>query len=245
VNVNPPRVLSRRGGSAAGLNAATAGLQPIRVVGVSATLCVAFLAVTPTVASAEEGHRPYCHPRHARTLKANGKVRVYSLPLPFRGRSVWACLYSSGKRHFLGDHDPGLPTGDDGEAVSPVRLRGALGGWEYRTWDHYGGGSYKVAVWNARTGKLIHSTSQSGDGTADIPAWSSDNFVMDRAGSVAWIAIEDGYTSWTYHMFESDTTKGARLLDSGTSIDPKSLKRHGEVVSWRNGKETRTARFVR
>jgi len=34
---------------------------------------------------------------------------------------------------------------------------------------------------------------------------------------------------------------GSRLLDSGTGIDPRSLRLHGSALTWRDAKQTRSA----
>jgi hypothetical protein len=129
--------------------------------------------------------------------------------------------------------------------VSPVRLRGALVGWKYADWSHYGSAGYVVVVRDMATGRTLHRAEHGGEGSEAFPAWWADNFVMDAAGSVAWIATESPSTSGEYHVFKSDTTRGAEPLDSGPAIDPKSLRRRGKVIFWRNGNETRTATFVR
>ena len=177
-----------------------------------------------------------CHPRRARTIKDNGVVRVYSVPAPHLTRDVYACLYANGKRRFLG-----IVWGDtgDGAVVSPVRLRGRLVGWIASGYDHYGQSSYRITVQDVRSGRILHSAEQSDLG------WSSETFVMDRAGSIAWTS--EGYDlDGNYHqVFKSDTSRHAELLDSDLSIDPRSLRRHGKVISWRHGHSARTARFVR
>lgn len=186
-------------------------------------------------------HR-YCHPANARTIKSNDKIRVYSVPGRYGGRDVWACLYKTGRHRRLGARN--LDSLSGGETVWPVRLSGTLVGFDRQDYDHYGGSAYAIAVRDMRTGRLVHGASQAGGGIGGGTPWEVDDFVMDPAGSVAWIAqATDG--SYVSYVYEADTTKGAQALDSGATVDPKSLRRHGRVVTWLNGGQTRMAQFVR
>jgi hypothetical protein len=187
-----------------------------------------------------------CQRPHTRTLKANEQVRVYDKRTRYGDRDVYACLYRTGKQHYLGRSRDG-PT--YGEEVSPIRLHGALVAWKNSEWSISGGGYY-LAVRNMRTEKTLRTYRQYGgqDGCYEDACYSWDAYgpVVDRNGSAAWIATGVNVVGDVRHnVFKSDASRHAELLDYGARIDADSLVRDARTISWRHGDETRTAVFAR
>jgi hypothetical protein len=211
---------------------------------------VSLLFVLAAVSARAQTSRT-CNPRGSSTVAENAQVRVYSVPNRYgTGREVRACFYRRGESHELGTRDVGL---DGGSYVAPVILTRSIVAWEESFFDHYDNHGYDIRVLNLATHRLLHSAAQIGDGSgAEQRAWTVRGFVVDRAGSVAWIAtgrqkydLSQSYQPVIYQVFKSDTSRGAQLLDEGTKIGAQSLRRHGKTISWREAGETRSARFMR
>src|SRR5205814_3559456 len=102
-----------------------------------------------------------CHRRHVRTIKDNGRVRVYIAKERYDRHRVFACSYSTGMRYALGwvSDNP-----DDPVRMSPVKLRGSIVGYETTVLSHYGGGAYSIRVLDVATGRVLHSVGQGGSG---------------------------------------------------------------------------------
>jgi hypothetical protein len=202
--------------------------------------CTALSPVAPAIAKKE---KRTCRPRHAYTIVADRQVRVYAVVQP-EYRTVFACYRPTGRRIELGSFDP---HDVDYPYSVTVRLSGRLVGSISSYDDKYGNGSYHLVVRDVKTRAVLHRASQSGSTAYEGEvAWTAFWLVMDRHGSVAWIAEGDGADgSRTYAVFKSDATRGSERLDLGPAIDPNSLRRDGRTVTWRNADQTRTATFER
>jgi hypothetical protein len=195
------------------------------------------------VGAAEAKPKRTCHPRHAYTMVANRQVRVYAVVHPYDYRDVFACYRRTGKRFELGTFDP---HDVDYPYHVTVRLSRRMVGWISSYDDRYGNGWYDIYVRDARTHALLHHARQEGNSEDPGGSWNADALVMDRAGSIAWIATgSNPDRTYNYEVFKSDTTRAEQTLDSGPEIDPKSLRRDGKTVTWVKGGSTRTARFLR
>jgi hypothetical protein len=203
-------------------------------------------SVIGSLSTATSAHlTPACRPEHSRTVRENHQLRVYSVSArDGQGRRVWACLLRSGTRTSLGYHSFDYHYEED---VEPIRLNGAIVGWRHWVHDREGW-SYRLRVRNMRTGELLHShDSDIGrDACRDCYSWEASPFVMDRAGSLAWIADGSGEPGVMVRLvYKADLTRRGQVIDRGSSIDPGSLRRDARTISWRHGEGTRTAQFVR
>ena len=72
---------------------------------------------------------------------------------------------------------------------------------------------------------------------------SVDSIVVKADGATAWISQTSSvirHGSPVVQVWRADA-RGQSLLDSGGSIDARSLRRSGSIVSWRNGSKVRSA----
>jgi hypothetical protein len=70
-----------------------------------------------------------------------------------------------------------------------------------------------------------------------------DSLVVRRDGAAAWIASAKSIVGHGEPDVEVHSVRGAhgKLLDSGPSIQPGSLRLHDSSLTWRHGRATRSA----
>lgn len=120
-------------------------------------------------------------------------------------------------------------------------------------YDHTFGEDCKVRVrvLDLKTGRLRRSLRPgrlhypNAENSLDPPPCSTypERIVMKRNASVAWVAtqLRTSQPSW-YKVIRVDS-RGRKLLDSGPAIDPRSLHRRGDVITWTGDGRRHSARL--
>jgi hypothetical protein len=196
---------------------------------------VALLSCAPAAAPVEGKTRSPCRPHRSRTVTQSNPVRVYVLH-----ERVFACDRHSGERYQLGVRAP-----HDLDAPSDVRVRlqGRIVGWVSTSSDRYGNEYYLVKSLDVPKGVTLHEYGNGGSTLQDPGiGWTVHSLVMDRRGSIAWIATaNDANGPVNQVVMKEDVSFDAKTLDSAPDIEPRSLRRDGRVVTWRHGDEERSA----
>jgi hypothetical protein len=207
-----------------------------RVAVVIATVAAA--AVTP--ASAGPRERAHCKPRGSETVVKDATARVYKIySRADREHEIWACLYRTGRRTFLGAHERYIES--DGAFVTPIALRGRYAAANQEESYHSSGAFSTVRVWDLRSGKVLHRWAQGGK--ACVRHTVVTEIRVDRAGSAAWIArVQRDCGATTQEVYKAEgRSRHARPLDAATTVDPHFLKLRDGRVYWKSGGEARSA----
>jgi hypothetical protein len=176
-----------------------------------------------------------CLPPGAQRLAADRVARVYSLH-----GSVYGCIEATGRRRKLGSAGSSLLRAG---RVGSVSLGGLMVAYGLERCGVDTCGS-TVAVRDLASGSHI------ADLVAGTLALRPESFVSVAAlvvrssGAVGWIA-EDGsilsHGGATYEVHRFERGGQGSLLDSGASIQPKSLRLAGSRMTWQHGSATRSA----
>jgi hypothetical protein len=199
---------------------------------VASAVAVSLLVVAPATPAAK---RARCRPTHSRTLVKNSRARVYDRK-DRRGLFVaYACVYRSGKRYRLSDHDDA-----NGEETDDVpTLSGPYLAYSVNDCPGTGDECYAdMRVLDLRNGKRRRPVNAFG-------AESDDTFVtdivLDTRGDVGWIAESDNPRLLT--EVRVATSRGVRTVDSARDIARHSLARAGRRIYWMRGGRPKTAKL--
>lgn len=205
----------------------------VRLGGVACAIAV-FAICGVALASASAG-RASCGPAQAPTVASSSRARVYALE-----GVAYGC---AGERQFrLGQLQPQF-----GIYVDKVRVAGVFAAFE-RTFCCSDFSYGEVVVRNLRDGERVSDDPSTllSTGVEDVDRVSS--LVLRADGDVAWITV----SRWIVGCnpanprcvsFGIQVLTGRKVLDSGRTIHPGSLKLHGSLLSWKHGSMTRTARL--
>jgi hypothetical protein len=181
-----------------------------------------------------------CGPAGAKTLAANGRVRVY-----VSGQGVYGCSTARSRTFRLGNVSRSIRESRAG----PVAVAGDLAAYGL---SRFGVDTVRAAVVVRRLtdGKQLRQLSATRAVGAEAFV-SVGSVVMKANGAVAWIGVEHSIgagrrSSIEVHAASAQTgtgtrTGGDRVLDSGPAIRPASLRLHGSRLSWVNGGTARHA----
>jgi|tagenome__1003787_1003787.scaffolds.fasta_scaffold20882493_2 hypothetical protein len=201
----------------------------------AAVALAAFLSCAPAAAPVDGKTKPHCRPHRSQTVAQSKAVRVYVLQ-----HLVWACDRHSGERYELGVR---APRDLDQPSDVRVRLQGRIVGWVSTSSDRYGNEDYVVKSRDVPTGLTLHEYGNGGSVMQDPGiGWTVHSFVMDRKGSIAWIATaQDVNGPVNQLVMKEDVSFDAETLDSGPDIGSRSLRRDGRTITWRHGDDQRSA----
>jgi hypothetical protein len=176
----------------------------------------------------------HCGPAGAKTLAASPAARVYS----WQG-VVYGCSFTNTRSYRLGSGTlsrPGQPR------VGRVAVAGeiaAFGTTEFGVDT----GSAQVTVIRLSDGKQLRSERATTRPLGPESFQSVDAVVVKADGAVAWIGA--GHSIINQHHADVEVhaidRKPERMLDSGTVVDPTSLRLHGSRLTWKHGGHTRSA----
>jgi hypothetical protein len=173
-----------------------------------------------------------CVPTAAKTLLKSGSARLYS-----QGTQLYGCLGS--RRTRLGALRGTVPFPATRIALYTLSSRFAGIDSADMGVDTF---SSTVALFDLRSGARIATAA------ATTPERRAESFltvasmVVDVKGTLAWIGQRSaiGVTTPTFEVHALNAS-GNRLLASGAQIAPKSLRLHGETLTWQAGGQTRSA----
>lgn len=172
-----------------------------------------------------------CGPASAKTIAADGRVRVYAL-----NQVVYGCSAARGRSFRLGHATRALAQ----SRVGPVAVAGDLAA--------YGRSSFGVDTVSASVVvrrltdgtevKQLQATRAVG-----AEAFESIGSVAVLAnGAVAWIGSEHSIVGHRSAIeVHAAGAGGDQILDSGPNVDPSSLRLHGSRLTWVDGGATRHA----
>jgi hypothetical protein len=200
---------------------------------------VALLALTLAPWDSAAAAKRACAKPHGYTVEAKTRYAVvYSGPTG--DDPVYGCLFSRGRLVELYD------------AVYNYRLAGRYVAYEQISYEPEGTVYYLLTVrdlrrgtWHTISPSYVHVDGGNQDGE-DL-GYVSD-VVLRKNGSVAWISCYPVYPS-DYDCRDQGAptevwrrdSRGRKRLDASTEVGLRSLKRRGATITWRHGREMRSA----
>ncbi|HWF36397.1 MAG TPA: hypothetical protein VG295_13550 [Solirubrobacteraceae bacterium] len=201
---------------------------------IASALLASTVVVVLAVAASGAPSSAACLPAGARALAADGTVQAFS----WHG-AVYGCVKASGARQRLGGASvcnvaPGR--------VAPVTVARALVVYGLETCG-VDTGSSVVVVRNLMSGRRLADLTAATLPRGPESYVSVNSLVVRGDGAVGWISsdasiISHRPTTYEVHRFTSGKSS---LLDSGTAIDPASLRLAGARMTWRNRGGKRSA----
>lgn len=214
-------------------------MQPARKVTLVATaLIVGGLALLAN-ASAVTNRAVPCRPGKAKLIAADTQAVVYlgrvAEPSHIRVPVYLGCLRSGRRAYEVGG--PGVGSSSVVAGTRHMVLAGQIVAWEQ--WSSIGMGEPKEKEWRVfvrdlRSGRVLQKLAT---GATTVPEWTgvgpTTQIVVSASGAVAWIArVEDEQGHQHGYEVHAADKAGARLLASGTSIEPDSLALAGRTLYW-------------
>jgi hypothetical protein len=198
---------------------------------IAAALAVAGAAAA---SSSTPGAAAGCAPPGSHVLSSSEAGQAYSLH-----KVVYGCSDRTGLSTRLGRAEQCVGT----QRAGPVIVAGELVAYGLETCG-VDTGSTSVVVLRLSDGKQ-----QTSDAATTLPVLlpesyeNVDSLFLKPDGAVAWIAVRSsitghGGTDVEVHKVDRH---GQRLLDSGSSIHPYSLRLQGSKLTWKHGHKTRSA----
>jgi len=172
-----------------------------------------------------------CGPASARTLAANGRVRVYA-----QNQVVYGCSVARGRSFRLGHAARALSESQ----VGPVAVAGDLAAYGLRS---FGVDTVSASVVIRRLTDGTEVKQLRATRAVGAEAFESIGSVAVLAnGAVAWIGSERSIVGHRSAIqVHAAGAGGDQVLDSGPNIGPTSLRLHGSRLSWVDGGATRHA----
>jgi hypothetical protein len=172
-----------------------------------------------------------CGPAGAKTLAGNGRVRVYALH-----GVVYGCSVARGRSFRLGNVSRSLAE----SRVAPVAVGGEFAAYGL---ESFGVDTVSASVIVRRLTDGTEVKELRATRAVGAEAFESIGSVAVRAnGAVAWIGTEHSIVGHGSAIeVHAAGAGGDRVLDSGSRIDPASLRLHGSRLSWVDGGATRHA----
>lgn len=172
-----------------------------------------------------------CGPAAAETLASSSHARVYAAH-----GAAFGCATGGGRSFRLGRTSNCLGS----DLVGPLVVAGEVAAYASERCG-IDIGFTQVLVRNLRTGKrLSASPAVTAPGPESFP--SVDSLVARSDGAAAWIASAFSIGSHQIHVeLRRIGAGGEMLLDSGAAIGRRSLRLHGERLTWRHGGAARSS----
>lgn len=178
---------------------------------------------------------PHCTMKGARTVAANRHVRV------FRARgAVFGCRRKANRAYGIGH---GSAECQNSDVIDGAVVAGNLVALNVRTCSLTNSSS-SVNLVNLRDGRArFRSAPLSTPGTENGYD-AIRGMAVTAAGRLAWIGVRvsgGGVVAAEVRRRRPDFSDQSVVLDSGTGIDPRSLRRVGSMLRWRHGGIARSA----
>jgi hypothetical protein len=195
--------------------------------------------LTEPLPRAKSVRAPYCSLPGAKTMKANRHVRV------FQAQSiVYGCRRDANRAYRIGYFGE-CQNNDEARIVEVAGNRAALGIFECSLTS----GWWRIDLVNLRDGRREFTSGPlTTPPTADNVADTIHRIAVTADGAVAWsasrrIAPQPAASAVEIRRRQRGTRNRALLLDSGTDIDPDSLRRRGDTIAWTKAGVRRSARL--
>jgi hypothetical protein len=200
-------------------------------------LTISLAACGSSIARSTNGGSPRhasaaCGPAAARTLASSSSARAY-----VSGGSIYGCSVRGRTSYRLGANTGGNPFVNVGQVV----VSGDLAAYTLirRGVDT---GSTSVIVRRLSDGKQLRNLPSS---TTALPeAYQSiRSLALKPNGAVAWIVLVRSVIGRgsAIEVRKADAGRPAKLLDSGSTIAPTTLRLRGSRLTWKHGETTRSA----
>jgi Ca2+-binding RTX toxin-like protein len=186
-------------------------------------------ATTPPEGSSPPARRCRSTAKGSRVVQRAGSRVVYRRP-----GGVFGCATKRGRERELPDEGGGIDTGRPRQA--PLRIAGRYVGYVTRG-SAIGDEFDRLYVYDLVAGRAV--LIESGDAIGTL--------VLKANGSVAWTDISTvrpvDFETRVYEVRQVSVVDklGSVLLERGTGVAPRSLRRSGDQISWRSGGSERTA----
>lgn len=175
-----------------------------------------------------------CGRPQGQTLAQSASARAYTL-----NGEVYACAIPNGVVRHLGSASVCVGT----KRAAPVAVDGGFVAYALESCG-IDTGSSQVIVMRARTGKRLHADPATTEPTGPESYETVQSLVVKRNGSDAWIAVANSLgTHKTMTEVHAHGTGGFVLLDSGSAINPSSLRLAGSTLRWRHGSRKHSSRL--
>lgn len=204
--------------------------------------CAAAAAAAPVPAPGERAHSiraPHCTLKGAKTIAANRHVRVFSARVR-TWREVFGCRRSAGRAYAIGDAGRECQNYD---LIDSAVVAGNFVALNVRTCSLYGSSS-AVKLVNLRDGGVRFAAAPLSTAGPDTSYDAVRGMAVTAAGRLAWIGVRvarGAVVEAEVHRRIRGTDGASVLLDSGTGIDPRSLRRVGSLLRWRHDGVARSA----
>jgi hypothetical protein len=173
-----------------------------------------------------------CGPSSARTLAGDRVARVYAV----KG-DVYGCSDRGARSWRLGRESICIGSPE----VQAPAVAGRLAAYGLKTCG-IDFGSAEVVVTRLTDGRVLRRAAAVTGPLGAESYQSVDAVVLDPAGAAGWIAEGQSIISHNGAIeVHSLDAGGARRLDSGRGIDPRSLRLAGTTLSWRHSGRRRSA----
>jgi hypothetical protein len=185
----------------------------------------------PLAAASSQGSASRCGPVAGRTIAADAVARVYTV-----GDAVYGCASGGAKSYKLGQLGSCIAS----SRVSAVKVAGRLAAYGLERCG-VDTGFTEVVVRRLTNGAQLRSLPATSPPGAES-FQSVDSLVLKADGAVAWIGIGSSIVGHgrVIEVRKADRS-GKALLDSGSSVDPRSLRLHRSVLTWKHASSTRSA----
>lgn len=215
---------------------ATALVLTAVVAGAGAISAPAQLALAKSVRA------PDCTLKRAKTIKANRDVRVFrTVPVAGSG-TVYGCRRSAARAYVLGEFGE-CQNNHEIRLVEVAGRRAGLGAFECSLTA----GFWNVELVNLGNGRKEFSSAPIGAPLPDDLTFDTlERIVVASDGALAWTATRSARgarLAVEVRRRMRGTASASILLDSGTDIDPGSLRKRGRTLSWTKAGVRQTATF--
>lgn len=191
------------------------------------------------LARAKSVRAPHCSLAGAKTMKANRHVRV------FRTQNiVYGCRRDANRAYRIGYFGE-CQNNDEVRLVEVAGHRAALGIFECSLTS----GWWRIDLVNLRDGRREFTsapltTPQPAENVAD----TIHRIAVTADGAVAWsasrrVAPQPAASAVEIRRRRRASSSRAVLLDSGSDVDPDSLRRRGDTITWTKAGVRRSARL--
>jgi len=180
---------------------------------------------------------PHCTMNGARTIAANRHVRV------FRARGeVFGCRRTANRAYGIGH---GGQECQNNDLIDSAVVAGNFAALNVRTCSLTNSSS-SVHLVNLRDGRGRFRSAPLSTPGSDSSYDAIRGMAVTAAGRLAWIGVRvsrDAVVAAEVRRRRPDFADRSVVLDSGTGIDPRSLRRSGSMLRWRNAGAARSARI--
>jgi hypothetical protein len=218
------------------LAVAAAGLAALALVATAAPAQQYALPLPP----ASSVRAPNCSLQGATTIKANRYVRVFKKTRRNYGRA-YGCLRTARRAYVLGIIGE-CQNNDEIQKVEVAGRRAVLGIFECSLTD----GWWRVDLVNLRNGhrEFTSNPITPGPATNEPVRELLHRIVVTASGGVAWTAtrsVGGARTAVEVRRNRRGTNNQSVVVDSGTGIDPDSLRKRGTRITWTKAGARRSA----